>query len=341
MNLVQPTRDLEFAAYAMVLARGGGDLLQSVELCKSHFRAWSHLEPVLRSAVNSGTTLDPTWAQSLSDYRQLDAGFVDGLRSISHLDAALPFSRQLPLHSQLAVATGGILAAAANEAAVKAVRRLTFTADTLDPEKIAAFIVATNELLRFAHMAGLALLDREMRAAVADATNAAFLGFLAADSSAMPSSGDILTDLRAALAFISVVGRGRLFAAISPLAMTQLATLPGAGGEPRFPGITSQGGVIAGITFIPTTAVPSDSSGSALIVYDAEQLVLGADPITVAASRAASLKMDDAPAAEASTQVSMFQTSSTAWRVERFCGWQKLFATASAVFTGASYEPQS
>ncbi|MGE0031026.1 MAG: hypothetical protein AB7O21_20080 [Gammaproteobacteria bacterium] len=340
MNLVQ-NRNLEFAAYAMVLARAGGDALQAVELAKTHFRAWSHIEPVLRSAVNSGTTLDPAWAGSLADYRQLDAGFVDSLRSISHLDAALPFSRQLPLHSQLAVASGGIAAAVANEAAVKAVRRLTFSADTLDPEKIAAFIIASDALLRFAHMAGLALLDRELRAAVAEATNVEFLGFLAADSNAMPSSGDILTDLRTVLAFISVVGRGRLLAAISPLGMTQLATLPGAGGEQRFPGVTPQGGVIAGVQFIPTTAVPSDSSGSTLIVYDAEQLALGADPITVAASRAASLKMDDAPAAEASTQVSMFQTSSTAWRVERYCGWQKLFATASAVLTGANYEPAS
>lgn len=340
MNVVQ-NRSLEFAAYAMLLARGGGDLLQSVELAKTHFRAWSHLEPVLRSAVNAATTTDPTWAGSLSDYRQLEAGFVDSLRSVSLFDAALPFSRLLPLHSQLAVASGGVSAASANEAAVKAIRRLTFSADTLDPQKVAAFIVATNELLRFAHGAGLALLDRELRAAVAEATNAAFLAYLAADSNAMPSSGDILTDLRAALAAISVVGRGRLFAAISPLVATQLATLPGAGGEQRFPGFTAQGGTIAGVTFIPTIAVPSDSSGSTLIVFDSEQLALGADPVTVAASRAASLKMDDDPAPGAGNAVSMFQTSSTAWRVERFCGWQKLFATASAVFTDANYEAAS
>ena len=337
MNLVNPNLQLAFARYSMVLAQGAGDLLQFVELGKQPlYRDWPGMERIFRSAVISGTTLDPTWASPLADYRQMDAAFKESLRSDSLFDAAFPFSVQLPLRTRIAVTTGGLAASGVSEGATKPVRSMSYSTEFFDALRIAVFIVFTDAILRFGHTAGIALLDREQRNCVAEGTNAEFINFLANDSTASPSSGDILEDLRVLLAIISVIGRGRFFAACSPLVATQLATLPGVGGEQRFPGFTPAGGVIAGVTFTPC-AVPEDSSGSTLIVFDATHLALGADVLTVAASQQASINPDNEPSAGASNAVSMFQSNSVAWRMERLVGWSKLFATASAVVTSADY----
>ncbi len=342
MNLVTPNRNFAFAAYAMVLGQGGGDLVQSVELQKQLpvYRVYPGNERILRSAVNAGTTLDAGWASDLSDYQQVDAAFQDSMRPYSLFDAAFPYAAQLPLKSRIALTSGGLEASGVTEGVKKAVRRLTFSVEFLAALRVAVFIIASDELLRFGHSAGLQLLDRELRGGVVDGTNAEFTTFLAADSTATPSSGNILADLAVALAAISTTGRGRFFAACSPLVATQLATMPGAGGEQAFPGFTPAGGVISGVQFIPC-AVPTDSTGSALIVVDATQLALGADVVTLAASKQTNIQLDDDPGAGASDSVSMFQTDSIAWRVERSVGWSKLFPTASAVITGADYSVAS
>lgn len=330
----------EFASYALSLLKGAGDIPVAAELAANHQHEFPRAARILKAAVPAGTTSDPNWANKLTEYQQVAAGFIESLRSVSAFDTLLPFSRQLPLRARLAVFTANVGGKVA-EGAAKPIRKLTLAGDYVDPVKCAALVVATEELLRMSHLAGVHLLQAELAAAVADSINEDFLTFLATGAPSSASTGSVLDDLNAALSVINPVGRVKPFAICSPQVAVDLATARTSQDEPRYPGFTPNGGVIAGTQFLVSTQVPGNSPDSDLVVANAPDLGLAADLPLLRSSRYATIEMQDDADGDAAQQVSMFQTNSVALLAERFVGYQKLRPTAAYVVTGASYGTSS
>jgi HK97 family phage major capsid protein len=326
---------LEFAAYARALARGKDDLSVAAKIAADESFNFPRAANVIKAAVSVGTTSDSTWAGALVDYQQMAESFIDSIRGVSLFDSMYPYAKALPLRSRLAVATGAV-GSPNSEGGAKAVTRFSFATDTMNLAKVSALIVASDDLLRFAHKQGLTLLNRELQGAVADATNAALLAFLRSGAGEAASSGSILEDLRTALKALASKGRGKVFAVCSPEVAIDLSTAEGSNGQ-KFPGFTATGGVIAGVQFIASPEANYDTSGHEIVVVDAGQMALGADVLTLDASRNAALQMADDPANGAANLVSMFQTNSTAWRAERWTSWAKIREAAAFVITGAEF----
>lgn len=338
MNLASQTPYLEFAAYGLMLAKANGNTVQAVELAKHDLcSSYPRAELILRSAADAGTTSDPTWAGSLVDYQQVVASFVEGLRSISVFDALLPLARRVPLRSSLAVVTTTFNGSTPAQGAAKPITKLALTGGGLAPQKATAITVVSDELMRFAIAAAIDLIDRELRAGVTAATNKQFLADLASGLVPTASTGDPLTDLRAALTVVSTHGTSRPFWIVDPLRAVQLAVYPGTGNEPAFPQMTPNGGVIAGVAVVVSDQIPVDSTGPFLLVVDADQLALADETVVLRASRYGAFVMDDSPGAGAAEVVSMFQTNSVALFAERWFGSQRLRDAAVAVISGADY----
>jgi hypothetical protein len=106
-------------------------------------------------------------------------------------------------------------------------------------------------------------------------------------------------------------------------------------GAPAFPGITPNGGTLAGLPVFTSQYVPTDSDGPVVALIKGDEIFLGDEGgVQVSVSDQASLLMDNAPTMDsttptgASAMVSMWQTNSVAFLVERFINWQKRRASA-------------
>jgi hypothetical protein len=88
--------------------------------------------------------------------------------------------------------------------------------------------------------------------------------------------------------------------------------------------------------------VASDTSGGTIVLLDAQQILYGDGGVTLDAGAHVDVQMSDAPTGSSvtgtgSTLVSMWQTNSTALKVERYISWQVARAGAVVWIENASY----
>ncbi len=332
---------VDFAVYALCLARGGGDLLQAVEHAKA-FPDHRRVELVLRSAVNAGTTTDAAWAEPLLDYRTMAAGFIASLRSASIFDRMLEQMVRIPLRTRAAIATTGATGTVSAEGAQRPVTSMALANSIISPRVAQAIIAVTSELMRGSPAAATALLSRELRAGVAAATDESFLA-IAMDgaptiSSAGASAVNVAADIGQLLAIVSTEAQGSLILAMRPEVASALATKTTEAGALAFPSMTPRGGTICGVDAVATTALPlPDTSGGKLVLLDASGFAGDSELATLRASGNVALQLDDNPSAGAQNLVSMFQTSSVAILAERWFGVERIRSTAVAVATDVAY----
>ena len=115
-----------------------------------------------------------------------------------------------------------------------------------------------------------------------------------------------------------------------------ISLLTNALGQPEFPGITMNGGSLAGIPVLTSEHVPNATAGGIIVLVNARDVFLADEGgFEVNMSDEASLQMDDAPTQSsvttvaATSVVSMFQTNSVAFLAERTMNW--VLARASGV----------
>jgi hypothetical protein len=324
--------EMEQFAYAQLFAKG--DLVTAVEIASNH--DWSRAERVLRAAVNSGSTTDSGWAGSLVDYRTLSNGFLDSLRAISAIDAMAPFAMSVPPKRRVAISTTALTGSIVTEGTVKPVTRLAIGLVNTEPTTAMTLVVLSDEVMRLVVPAALAMIKRELGAGVAAAANDAFLGALAAAAATAANIGatsDYLVDLQAALLVVATHGSGNYFAIVSPSVAAALSTDE----RSAFDNMTPNGGTIRGVRHLVSDALESGD----VIVVDAGGLAIDTGTLTLAASSAAALQLDDDPAEGAQNLTSLFQTNSVALRAERVVSFEVLRASAVALITDPSYGANS
>jgi HK97 family phage major capsid protein len=218
-----------------------------------------------------------------------------------------------------------------------------FERETLPVGMATGICVQTEELLRLAARGSAEFLRDELRRDLIAFLDTQFVdpSNAGTDTSpaaitygvtpAMSSLGDPMSDLLGLLsAYRSAGGQfSTLAVLISSANCAALALRTGGDGQPLFPGLTVQGGVIAG-----APAFASDSVGDRLVAVDAAQVSLADDSeASFEFSRQAALEMLDNPTNSAQTgtaasMTSMFQTGTVAIKVDRTVNWRRYGAIA-------------
>lgn len=329
----------EFTLMARSIGRARDSLVRAAQIADP-MSGGQRVASILRAAVPAGTVADATYAGPLVGYHAVADGFLESLRSQSVFDRFLAeiAMRKVPLKTRLAVSTIAAVGNEVGESVAIPVSSLAINGPALDPRKVQALIAVTNEILDGTTSAGAALLARELRAGVASATDAAFLGSLLTDAQTVDGTASPLDDLGNLLNVVNTTGASRPYLVVAPRTANRLATKPTTSGEQAFPGMTPNGGEIAGVpVLVPDQAPAPDSNGHKAVLIDASAIVGDSETVAVDASEQAALQMATNPAGGAQQLVSMFQTNSTALLATRWFGFELIRSTGVAVLTGAAW----
>ena len=307
-----------------------------------------------KAAVPAANTLSTTWAGNLiNEGGAAFADFVEFLRARGLLGQVSDRFRRLPFDTPVLVQGTGGSADWVKEGAAKPVTQWTYTRAKLTPLKVAAIAAATKEMLDRATPAADALIRDELARAV----NARIDGTLISDAPAVSDespagllngttpltlTGDgTVAGIRCDIAqFLKELVTDNLSVAGSFWVMPEtvaidLALATNEVGAPAFPGIGPTGGTLAGLPVFTSQYVPTESAGPVVALVKGDEIFLGDEGgIQVSVSDQASLQLDNEPtnnsigATAPTTLVSLWQTNSVGFRVERFLNWQKRRASA-------------
>ena len=302
---------------------------------------------VLKAAVAAGG-MNSTDTGAIADLGIVSSGFLASLANVAAFDALLPSMIRIPLDSPAArvsttVPTGYVV----GEGSAKPVTRFAIAPGALDRRKAACVIVLTDELARSMSAAAQALLARELRKGVAAATDATFLAGITNGTTPVVATGDVFADVAALLAAIDSDSSSKFFLIVDSNTAKRLAADGTTIGGQAHPGMTPNGGTLAGVNVLVSDQIPvTGSPGAQIIMIDASGLAGDSGPVTLDQSREASLLMNDAPVMSAggvgspdtptgASLVSLWQSNSRALRAERWFAFAKLRPDSVQVLSGA------
>jgi HK97 family phage major capsid protein len=309
------TRVADFTRWAIALAIAKGDPLQAREVFRSRWPASKSLPMIEKAAVAAGTTTETSWAAPLAELDHLGSAFTEALRPQT-IAGRLTGARRVPLNVKTPRTPFGSAVGWVGEGKPLAATGLSFATITLEPFKVAAIIVSTVELSRFADPSAEDLIRRDLLAAAAHFLDTALVDPAATATATSPasitnaatsfvSSGNtpaaVAADLRLLLQHLAsadIPFRSPFFI-LHPRIAAGLAALRTTDGAAAFPTISVTGGTLMGVPVIVSGAVPdaqgSPAGGSSLIAIDASQLLIGEGRLGIDVARHASLQMDTAP----------------------------------------------
>lgn len=260
--------------------------------------------PILQKAAVSAMSYnaEPFEGETV---RGLMAAYIESIAPWSALDALKIYALPTPAGSRSVTIGSGFVADATVEGQLKVIRRPSFGLGDVEPHKIVALIVLTREFMLAGGDAALALLDSEMAKALIRAINQAIFDFFA-DSNALslPTSGDVLEDLR--LAIRSCGESAGYVAIVPPGVCADLALRQEAG-----PNFSLRGG-----EFKPGLHVVSAENATGIMVIPASRLGVFDGGLELRPSGEASVEMSDTPDGNG-TLVSLWQSGSVGLLAER------------------------
>jgi hypothetical protein len=279
----------------------------------------------------------------LSPFALLAQSFVNSLAAFGAYDRMEGSMLKLPLRSKIVSVTQSITGTSLAEMDVKRVGQLNLSASDLTISKVAAIIAITREVILAGGDGALQFLERELRQAVAVATDTAFLSLITAGATSIPSSGSSIAavrlDMRACVQQIGLGAASRLFWITTPDIAAAWSTLGGDSG-PAFPGARYNGGDAAGIPIVTTDGCPNQQ----IILADCSGIAANSEGLRLDTSEQTSLQMDsavDSPPIASTNMLSMWQLQMLATKIERFFGAKVVRANSVVVITGANYTGNS
>lgn len=352
-----------FTRYVMALSRSKGNAYEAAE----HAKRWGDSTPevarVLKAASDAGTTTDADWAAKLVDYQNMASEFIELLRPMTILgkfgQGGVPNLRRVPFNIRMASQSGGGTYAWVGEGAAKPVGELAIGEVTLKWAKAAGIIVVTDELMRMSNPSVEAIVRQDMLAGMAQFSDAQFIDpTIAAVADVSPASvlngvtpvAATGTDADALRLDIGTLLNKFFTANIAPTSgvfilsnrqALRISLMRNALGQKEFPEMTALGGVLEGFPAIASEAVPDGSDGGIIAFVNAQDVFYSDDgPVTIDASREASLQMNttpDNPTSASTVLVSLWQRNMIALRAERYMNWKKRRSAAAQFIESANY----
>jgi hypothetical protein len=318
---------------------------------------------VEKADVLAGSTLSGNWAADLVlDEGGAFADFAEYLRPATILGKfgqnGVPSLRRVPFRTALGISTSGGTGYWVGEGKPKPLTSFNVNKTFLEPLKCANIAVLTEELLMSSAASAEALVRDELRNALVELIDESFIDPANAGSAnvepaaitngadAIAASGtgdadDIRLDIRSLIQkFLNNNQENSEIVLIMRAGDAMAASfLVNALGQPEFPNIAMGGGTLAGLSVITSQKV---ASGNVIAVQPSEIYFADEGGFMVDVSREASLQMLDNPTNDSvtptpTTMVSMFQTNSVAFRVERILNWSLRRTTAVTYLTGVAW----
>lgn len=284
---------------------------------------------VTRAAVGGSDTADMLGADLLAAAAAEFVLEADRLSIVGRLTGVRRVSPNTPFSPN----SDAAIASWTGEGRHIRVSRLAFDRGVLTPRKVAALLVVSLEALRAtADANGEELIRRDLVRAVAKAMDAAFIDpWNGGDSitptaisygiTPIPSTGDVATDLEAAVAAFS----GDFSAAhwvMSPKTAAAISARLDLRSE-----LGLRGGLLMGLPAIASDAVEATSTGDSITLVDAAAVCLLDLGAVGSVSTEAAIEMSDGPTgrtdspAAATDLVSLFQADAVGLRCVRACNW--------------------
>ncbi|HZQ61633.1 MAG TPA: phage major capsid protein [Casimicrobiaceae bacterium] len=288
--------------------------------------------------------------------------FADALRPSTVIDRLTPLgARRVPAWVKLIGTGQGAVGYWIGNRKPIPVSRTVLTGDVLKPKLVGAISVVLNETLEDAGPETEALLSRDLVAAAVQASDYALLdptnagddytpASITSGVTALPSTGSTLsaidTDLQGALDSLIAAGSTLQSAVwlLHPRTAVFLSKLRGSGGAPAYPEIGAKGGVLLGLPVLTTANLLFDTSGTSIVLLDADDLVYCDGGTAVTLGNQATIDMRDDPGFQdtngadvgMTSPVSMMHVNATAIRSARRINWA-LRNGLVAVVSGVSF----
>lgn len=279
------------------------------------------------------------------------ADLLTALRSVTVL-GRLPGVRRLPMKTQLLTQLGRSRARWTAEGGTKTPTVGSYVRETFDLLKVAAVMLATDEVLRSTSFDVEATLLSDLLVACRDAIDTSFLdpanggvpgeepASITSLGSVIPTSGDLDADLALAISQLGASGAsvGSSTWVMPAILAARLSLLRGATGAPIYPLLGGPAPFLAGRPVLTTDAFSQDSDGESFIaLIDGRAVGLAEGPPEFRVSKQATVSMED-PAADPPTsgQVSLFQANATALLAEVSCDWRLRVAGGVQTIVGVT-----
>lgn len=359
-------KGIRLARVIRCFGQAKGELSLAASIAKRMYGDDEIVQGVVKAAVEAGSTNPLNWAGALvGEETSVYADFVEFLRPQTIVGRfgtdGVPALRSVPFRTPLVSQVSGGDGYWVGEGAAKPLTKFGFSRTTLDPLKVANIAVLTEELLRDSSPSADALVRQSLVDALRERLDLTFIdpaitaisgvrpASITNGVSGTPSAGNdgaaIRSDVKALMqTFIAANNAPTsgvwVMSAATALALSMVMNPLG---QQEFPGISMNGGTFFGMPVIVSEYVPTDSTGSIVVLINASDIYLGDEGgFAVDVSREASLQMADNASHNSTTPtaaelVSMFQTNSVAFRAERTINWAKRRASSVAVLTGVNW----
>lgn len=368
---------IAFARFAMCLAAGRGNLLQSAELAKSLWPDFPQLVGIIKhasgvggtagdewvarvihtkAAVAAGTTTDPTWAAPLVDYATMQDEFIGLLRPATIIGRLQGF-RRAPFNIRIPRQTSGTSVGWVGEAKPKPVSKLGFDAVTLPWAKVAGICAITEELARFSSPSAEALVRDDLVATISDFLNVAFIdptqaanpaanspASITYGSETIPSTGNsvsaITADIQTALSYVSQNGLplDGLAWVMNPRTKIYVSMLRLGTADGVFAfPEVAASGTLAGFPIVDSASVP-------ITAADNSTFIALVKPSEILLADDGGVTLDASREASIAMSddgtgslVSLWQNNLIGLRAERYIYWQPRRAACCVVISGVGY----
>lgn len=331
------------------MAQGFG-AVSPVDIAKSRYPGDDAVFRVVKAAVDAATEGLSNWAGALvGNETTVFADFAEYLRPQTILGrfgtGGIPALRTVPFRVRLLGQSSGASAGWVGEAKPAGLTRFDVSSRTLVPLKVATIAAVSMELVRDSSPAADVLirdelgkacaerLDRDFidphKVAVANVSPASITNGATPLTASGPDADSIRQDIGSLLdQYVGANNPPSSGVFIMPARVAvRLGLMRNALGQAEFPGITMAGGMLEGFPVITSEYVLTDSNGAWVFMVNASDIYFADDGDTqVDLSTEAALEMSDAPGQDAgqgtgASMVSMFQTSSVAFRATRTINW--------------------
>jgi hypothetical protein len=326
----------EFAKIVRSMLIGGRDEMQplSSEIIRN---GSERLRLATRAVVGGGSLTD---AEAVGAFRQVSLAWLQALRFSGAFDSILGAGdfRISPMMTRFGISTVAIIGDLVAEGRGIGVKQLHLApSGPLRPRKTAAIVVITKELSRVSEAE--ALVDQELRSAVAAGADRVFLSELLGAVTPLPSTGGSTGDFAALLQAVPTGRQSRLRYILHPDLVKFLVTERDANKAALWPDLDLRtGGQIYGAPVDLSDQIAADAA----MILDASQVAANQGEVEVAVSGQASVEMadpssQDALAGTGATLTSLFQSNSSGIRAVRSFAFELLRAESVAAITGIAW----
>lgn len=297
----------------------------------------------LKISQKSITTPNMLAGGALADYSALSQGFIASLVNASAFDTMLASMVPVPLGTgTVGAVSTGVQAFSVGEAGMKPIGRLSISSQQMTPQKAGSIIVVSNELARTDISNAVALINRQLRLGVAQATDQQFITSITTGvsipNSFGPTAEAVRADISNLLARITTGSDSLLFIVTTPLIVKTWSMLTDQKGVSAFEDLTPTGGEINGIRVIPSDGV----SAGTVVLADASGIAAAAGEVMLEQFKEGLFQFDSAPDSPptASTNLTaLWQNNLVAVRTERyFCAVKLRSDAVAACINGNSYQ---